>query len=80
MCYNKEGWKSLTQKEKILAEPLRQEVQDKAAQGAKMLTTFKSKLGGGRSKLQKSSPNLATHLGDLVGFLDFVPFLFVWIA
>lgn len=45
MYYNKEGWKSLTQKEKILGEPPRQEVQDKAVQGPKTLTTFKVKLG-----------------------------------
>lgn len=44
MCYIKEGWKSLTQKKKILAEPLRQEVQNKTVQEVNMLTTFKIRL------------------------------------
>lgn len=76
MCYNKEGWNSLTQKEKILAEPLRQEVQDKAVQEGKLLTTFKIKLGWGRSKLHKIFSKCNCLFGRSCWFLRFCPISF----
>lgn len=80
MFYNKERWKSLTQKEKILPEPLRLEVHDKAEWGIKMLTTFKIKTGWGRQvKARKNPPYLTVSLGYL-GFLNFIPFLFLQIV